>query len=111
MGANFPGQSVNSWGQPSQVASCWSHSAGILKPEANGEVVTLVRIIRKYLLCEISEERLVASGERREKTTQRCGGRAESFGNFDEDNFYGEAKLFAQPAVEDGLVGVDAAVA
>src|SRR6266704_39628 len=34
MGANFPGQSVTSCGQPSQVASCGSHSAGMRKPRA-----------------------------------------------------------------------------
>jgi hypothetical protein len=31
IGANFPGQSVSSCGQPSHVASCDSHSAGIRK--------------------------------------------------------------------------------
>src|SRR5260370_36060381 len=36
MGANFPGQSVTSCGQPSQVASCGSHSAGMRKPRAGG---------------------------------------------------------------------------
>src|ERR1700723_110653 len=29
IGANLPGQSVSSWGHPSQVASCGSHSAGM----------------------------------------------------------------------------------
>src|SRR5208282_5396176 len=32
IGANFPGQSVNSCGHASHVASCPSHSAGILHP-------------------------------------------------------------------------------
>src|SRR6266704_2121755 len=36
IGANFPGQSVSSCGQPSQVASCGSHSAGMRKPRACG---------------------------------------------------------------------------
>ena len=36
IGANFPGQSVFSCGQESQVAACGSHSAGILKPSATG---------------------------------------------------------------------------
>src|SRR6266446_4986838 len=39
MGANFPGQSVSSCGQPSQVASCRSHSAGMRKPSAYGVLV------------------------------------------------------------------------
>ncbi len=36
MGANLPGQSVCIGGQPSQVASCGSHSAGMGYPSAAG---------------------------------------------------------------------------
>src|SRR6266478_4320242 len=38
IGANFPGQSVSSCGQPSQVESWRSHSAGIRKPRAYGDL-------------------------------------------------------------------------
>src|SRR2546422_8421685 len=34
MGGNLPGQSVTLCGQPTQVAACGSHSAGILEPSA-----------------------------------------------------------------------------
>ena len=33
---SLPGQSVRQWGQPSQVASCGSHSAGMAKPSWAG---------------------------------------------------------------------------
>src|SRR6266849_9299043 len=65
IGANFPGQSVSSWGQPSQVASCGSHSAGMRKPSEYG-VTT----------CEggFMESKNLTQGARR---TQRAQGKTE----------------------------------
>src|SRR5437879_2589144 len=65
MAETFPGQSLFSWGHPSQVASCCSHSAGIQRPRSNGV------------------EPVGAVGMR----------------------------LFAQPAVQDGAVSINAAIA
>src|SRR5262249_22304280 len=36
MVSSLPGQSVGLWGQPSHVASCGSHSAGIAYPNSMG---------------------------------------------------------------------------
>src|SRR6202158_912977 len=69
MGANFPGQSVSSWGQPSQVASWRSHSAGMRKPTAYGVFVCGSVFIGKKNLTQRSRR------TQRSQRSQRRKGR------------------------------------
>src|SRR6058998_1527619 len=85
MGANLPGQSVSSCGQPSQVASWGSHSAGMRKPRARG--------VSDCRDCFIGSEEFNTGGTEDSESARKG------------------ALFFAEPAIEDGLIGVDAAIA
>ena len=59
MTANFPGQSLRLCGQASQVAWCFSHSAGIAGDDTHGHVDDLARFVgpRTIVLCSEDDTR------------------------------------------------------
>src|SRR6266404_2688063 len=93
IGANFPGQSVSSCGQPSQVASWRSHSAGIRKPRACGELDCGSVFIGAKNLTQRFREYTESTEKRRNSELRE------------------EGLFFAQPTIQDWRVRVDAAVA
>src|SRR5713226_5083057 len=99
MGANFPGQSVSSCGQPSQVASWRSHSAGMRKPRACGVLMDGSVFIGRKNLTQRSQRAQRTQRRHRTKRVRNDRGAEKS------------ALLFVQPAVQYGWIGVDAAVA
>src|ERR1700758_3290833 len=95
MGANFPGQSVNSCGQPSQVASCGSHSAGMRKFSERGVFVDGFGFIGLENLTQSAQGAQSLRVVQHRAQTEVCAT---------------EIKSVGKPALQDGLVSVNAAV-
>src|SRR5437868_5394705 len=53
MVSSLPGQSVGLWGQPSQVAACFSHSAGMEKPSSAGVTFCCALCLSIKSACKI----------------------------------------------------------
>src|SRR5260370_36707870 len=102
MGANFPGQSVTSCGQPSQVASWRSHSAGMRKPRARGVLMDGGGFIGRKNLTQRSQRAQRTQRKQRRHRTKRVR---------NDRGAEKRALLFVQRAGQEGWIGVASAEA